>query len=114
MKYIFTTEQRASGGKIRAQALQEKAAIEIENGTWKPTHDSLKTIKNYLLNKRGHKCESCFNELWLDKPIPLETHHINGDAKNNLVNNLQLLCPNCHALTDSYKGKNRGNGKRKR
>jgi hypothetical protein len=35
MKYIFTTEQRASGGKIRAQALQEKAAIEIENETWK-------------------------------------------------------------------------------
>ena len=114
MKYIFTPEQRSLGGKINARALRVKAAIAIETGTWNPTHNSLKTIKNYLLNKRGNKCESCFNELWLNKPIPLETHHINGDAKNNSIDNLQLLCPNCHAMTNSYKGKNKGNGKRKR
>ena len=114
MKYIFTAEQRASGGKIRALAMQEKSAFEIENGTWKPTHNSLKTIKNYLLKERGHKCESCCNESWINKPIPLETHHINGNAKDNSLDNLQLLCPNCHALTDSYKGRNKGKGKRER
>ena len=40
--------------------------------------------------------------------IPLEVHHINGNNKDNDPLNLMLLCPNCHALTDSYRGKNIG------
>jgi hypothetical protein len=55
---------------------------------------------------RGHKCECCKQELWMDKPIPLEVHHIDGDKLNNTLDNLQLLCPNCHALTENYRGKN--------
>ncbi len=39
--------------------------------------------------------------------IPLEVHHIDGDNRNNDVDNLLLLCPNCHALTNNYRGKNR-------
>jgi predicted HNH restriction endonuclease len=42
----------------------------------------------------------------LGNPIPLELHHIDGDKTNNTLENFQLLCPNCHALTDSYRGKN--------
>jgi hypothetical protein len=38
--------------------------------------------------------------------IPLEVHHIDGDKLNNVESNLKLVCPNCHALTDSYCGKN--------
>lgn len=44
----------------------------------------------------------------MDKPIPLELHHINGVHSDNRIENLQLLCPNCHALTDNYRGKNIG------
>lgn len=55
---------------------------------------------------RGHKCEYCKQELWMGKPIPLEVHHIDGDKLNNTLDNLQLLCPNCHALTENYRGKN--------
>ena len=43
---------------------------------------------------------------WLGAKIPLELHHINGDNTDNRIENLQLLCPNCHALTDNYRGKN--------
>lgn len=42
----------------------------------------------------------------MGEPIPLETHHIDGIKTNNELNNLKLLCPNCHAFTDNYKGKN--------
>ena len=55
---------------------------------------------------RGHRCEKCNQELWLNEPIPLEVHHLDGDKLNNTLDNLQLLCPNCHALTDNYRGKN--------
>lgn len=55
---------------------------------------------------RGHKCEKCQQETWLNNPIPLEVHHLDGDKLNNTLDNLQLLCPNCHALTDNYRGRN--------
>ena len=40
--------------------------------------------------------------------IPLELHHLNGVRTDNRISNLRLLCPNCHALTDNYRGKNIG------
>lgn len=65
-----------------------------------------------LVQLRGHKCENCGTETWLDNPIPLEIHHLDGDRLNNSLENLQLLCPNCHALTDNFKGKNIDKSKR--
>ena len=55
---------------------------------------------------KEHRCECCGLTTWLDKPIPLELHHKNGDKTNNTLENFVLLCPNCHAFTDSYRGKN--------
>lgn len=59
-----------------------------------------------LVNLRGHKCEQCGNTTWNNQEIPLEIHHLDGDHLNNVLDNLQLLCPNCHAQTNNYKGKN--------
>lgn len=55
---------------------------------------------------KAHKCESCGLETWLGNPIPLEVHHKDGNRNHNELSNYELLCPNCHALTDSYRGKN--------
>lgn len=55
-----------------------------------------------------HRCSSCSLTEWLGKPIPLELEHIDGDHTNHLLHNITLLCPNCHALTDTYRGKNKG------
>ena len=52
-------------------------------------------------------CESCKLTMWQGESIPLELHHINGDNTDNRLENLMLLCPNCHALTDHYRGKNK-------
>jgi hypothetical protein len=65
-------------------------------------------LKNQLL-KLGYKvhiCEMCNNTKWMEKKIPLELHHVNGNRFDNRIENIQLLCPNCHALTDNYRGKN--------
>lgn len=62
---------------------------------------------------RGHRCEKCRKEEWLNVLIPLEVHHKDGDSLNNELNNLELLCPNCHALTNNYRGKNINKGSEK-
>ena len=59
-----------------------------------------------LVHLRGHKCECCQLDKWQDQEIPLEIHHIDGDHLNNELDNLQILCPNCHALTNNWRGKN--------
>ena len=65
-------------------------------------------VRIKLLNEglKEHKCECCGLTTWLNKPIPLELHHKDGDRYNNVLENFELLCPNCHAFTDSYRGKN--------
>ena len=51
---------------------------------------------------KPHRCEICENDKWLDQKIPLDLHHIDGNRFNNSLDNLQILCKNCHALTPSY------------
>ncbi len=52
-----------------------------------------------------NQCEKCGFETWQGHPIPLEIHHINGINTDNRFENLVLLCPNCHALTNNYRGR---------
>lgn len=66
----------------------------------------LKLIKEGI---REAKCEECGTVYWNDKPVPLELHHMNGDRFDNRLENLQILCPNCHAQTYNNSGKNVGN-----
>ena len=61
-----------------------------------------------LLSERikPHKCEECKQKTWLKKKIPLELHHKDGNHHNHLKENLRLLCPNCHSLTNTYGSRN--------
>ncbi len=66
-------------------------------------------LKNRLLREglKERQCECCGLSQWQEKEIPLELHHVNGDNSDNRIENLQLLCPNCHALTNNYRGLNK-------
>lgn len=59
-------------------------------------------IRQKLIKERGNYCEQCGLSNWLNKPITLQVHHIDGNNQNNIRNNLQLLCPNCHSQTDNW------------
>lgn len=70
-----------------------------------------KYIRNYLLKKANYQCEQCgWHEINpFTQKIPLEIHHKDGQPLNNTPDNLQVLCPNCHALTPNFK--NNGGGR---
>lgn len=68
-------------------------------------------IKPYKLKQKlledglkENKCERCGISEWQGKPIVCQLHHIDGDETNNELDNLQMLCPNCHSQTDNYCG----------
>ena len=74
---------------------------------------TVRWIKRYLIEQRGEKCEMCG---WGKRnthtgKIPIELSHKDGNFKNNKIDNLELICPNCHSLTDSYKGANKKSGR---
>lgn len=74
-------------------------------------HPYYQTFKlhNRLLREgvKEHKCEICGNTEWNGKPIPLQLDHIDGNSHNHILTNLRLICPNCHAQTETYCGKNK-------
>lgn len=84
-----------------------KASIKAETNTFK-TQNSL---RRYVLEVQGHKCAECLLSIWNGKPIPIELDHIDGNANNNSLDNLRLLCRNCHAQTPTYGAKNKGQGR---
>lgn len=71
------------------------------------------TIRRCLEKIRGYKCEvpDCLITHWLGKSITLQVDHINGNAGDNMPENVRLICPNCHSQTESYAGGNKGNGR---
>lgn len=101
-----------SSGKGRTKHVPDTKRIPLEDilagnqsqyGTFK--------LKNRLFSELGWQkiCSCCNLQTWLNKPIPLELDHIDGDRYNHKLENLRLLCANCHAQTDTYCAKNKGN-----
>lgn len=67
----------------------------------------ISSLRPHLLKLKSEQCENCGLTTWLNSPISLEVHHINGDRTDNRLENLQALCPNCHSFTDNYRNKKR-------
>lgn len=100
--YHFTGQGWNVGLQFRPQKEYSNEEIFKENSNYK---SSWRLREKFLLLKGERKCDKCNNSVWLDEPIPLEIHHINGINTDHRIENLQLLCPNCHAQTDNYRGK---------
>ena len=97
----------------KANGSEEKRFKQLES--WKKkAYDRLfngeklhiQTLRKILIVDVENCCELCNTSKWLDNPITLEVHHIDGNNKNNELQNLQILCPNCHSQTDNFRAKN--------
>lgn len=123
-----TMLQAAKSINIPYSTFKRKA---ISLGVWN-TNQGGKNIKrghtyplsDYFENKRGvtsynlklrlfaegvktKQCEECSIEDWCNKKISFELHHVDGDSKNNRLDNLKILCPNCHSQTDNFRFRGR-------
>jgi len=109
-KLAYSTEKRVSAS-LRYKNLSQETKDKMAWNRGKITNPSFEYAgkgnhKGFLIAEKGHKCESCSLEEWMGKPIALELDHIDGDNKNNVKENLRLLCPNCHSITDTWRGRN--------
>ena len=94
----------------QARNTNECLIVRAENGEIKVGY---RVYRNYLIAVHGAKCMRCGWEKKnpVTKKVPIEMSHKDGNPENTRLVNLELLCPNCHSLTPSYKALNKGNGR---
>jgi len=94
----------------------EKLIDTIENKKYETYtgYSIRKLIRTYLIHKHGHKCMICGLSEWMNEKIPLVCDHIDGNSNNNELNNFRVICNNCDSILPTFKGKNRGNGRKDR
>lgn len=93
------------GGKGIKISKTRKSALEYLHSSCVKSHTAkLKLLADGI---KQHQCENCFETKWLGNPIPLELDHIDGNHQNNNIDNIRLLCPNCHAIMPTNSGKNK-------
>ena len=81
--------------------------VEILEGKH-PSYQTFK-LRNRLISEgiKVNKCEICGISDWNDKEISTQLDHIDGNSHNHLLDNLRMICPNCHSQTETYCGKNK-------
>lgn len=72
------------------------------------------TIRQFLIRQHGNYCMICGLDAndWQCKKLTLIVDHVNGDCKNQKLDNLRIVCPNCDSQLDTYKAKNKGRSTR--
>lgn len=96
--------------KGRAHGTSQTKKYELSEILCKDSsYNNNNSLKKRLLKEglKENKCEICGITEWLGNPISLQLHHINGVNNDNRLENLQLLCPNCHSQTDNFAGRNK-------
>lgn len=113
-KFCSSKCLQSSYWQDRKEAFEKTGCWNSHNGPAITDKALRSNYKHYVLDQRGHQCEICGNNKWMNQPIPLILDHVDGHSGNFSMDNLRLICPNCDAQTPTYKSKNRGNGRRYR
>jgi hypothetical protein len=95
-------EKRIRGEKIRAGRLAKYLKTEFDNL-------GCENRRRRVFEEQNYKCNRCGIDKWLGEVLSLELEHKDGNNKNNVRENLEGLCPNCHSLTPTWRGRNKKN-----
>lgn len=74
---------------------------------------SFERLRKRIKLEQNNKCNKCGIDSWNGNPITLELEHKDGNHNNNERENLESLCPNCHSQTDTWRGRNKSNKRKK-
>jgi hypothetical protein len=101
-------------GEYAYRTYIERWRAGLETGRKGNFYDLSDNVRRWMRETYGMKCSECG---WAERHpltgrVPLTIDHIDGDVANCRPENLRLLCPNCHSLTDTFGALNRGKGKR--
>jgi hypothetical protein len=103
---VFVKNQSGKGISKPIEDSRKMSLYDILEGKYPQYQSNKLRLRLIKENVKEEKCESCGNMEWMGKKIPLELDHIDGNCYNHMIDNLRLLCPNCHAFTENYRGKN--------
>ena len=96
-----------NSARLRGAVISRPQAMSLDQlltGTRNRSHVKMRLISAGL---KENRCEACGIEEWLGAPLSMALHHVNGDGQDNRLENLQMLCPNCHSQTENFAGRNR-------
>lgn len=100
---IFGVSYKGNQGSKGHKTGKKKTAKQMVSDGFVPSHRlKLRLIEDGIKDAR---CEICTLDRWMDKPIPLELHHVDENRFNNAFDNLQILCANCHAQMPNNSGR---------
>ncbi len=106
----FKGQGWSRGLKVTLRPARPLAELLVSDSDYLNTSD----LKHRLFKEglKNRQCESCGRRTWQDLPMPLQLDHVNGVRSDNRLENLRILCPNCHAQTETWCGRNIGRSAR--
>lgn len=106
LRFGFSRETWNSA-RLRGAVVSRPQATPIENILIAGRSRNRSHVKMRLLGAglKEDRCEACGLRDWRGRPLSMALHHINGDGQDNRLENLQLLCPNCHSQTENFSGR---------
>jgi hypothetical protein len=109
---VVSLWRRAKKLKLKWSTIKRPSTVKIDlldilDGKY-PSYQTYK-LKNRLISEgiKENICEICEIREWNGKEISMQLDHIDGDSHNHKLNNLRMICPNCHSQTETYCGKNK-------
>lgn len=97
----------------QAKQADDRVKIWLETGVGVYHTSKTHWMRTYVLEDQGGVCSICgCKQVWNGRELVFILDHISGDATDNSRPNLRMICPNCDSQLDTYKGRNRGNGRR--